>query len=513
MMRRFTLLAGLVLGWLAGPVALAQAPTFAHDIAPIVYNNCTKCHRQGGIAPFALESYDNAQTHGVAMKYATEARHMPPWPPDASYTHFRGERLLTEAQIQQIGDWVNAGMPRGIVADEPAPPVFTTVSRLSVPADTTIIIPTFTIPSNTDLYRCYVLPSGLAARRFVKSLEMAPGNGTIVHHMLLYADTSGRCRQFDAADPGPGYTSFGGVGVNNAPLLGGWAPGADPIELPGNFGMQLEAHADLVLQVHYSPGSQGLKDSSLVRLVYWPPGAHVRPLYQAPILNHETNLVNGPLDLAAGQAKMYHEAFTSPIQSTILAVFPHGHLLCQNWKVFATTLARPMDTIPIIRIPMWHFHWQNTYFYRRPLILPPFTKLEALAYYDNSDQNPVNPTYPPVPVHAGEGTLDEMMLVYFAFAQYQAGDENLIFDTTSTTAINNARPVDAAPWHAAAGRLYANGAHTLDGATIYSADGRLLHRLTNADATRRLPTLPPGVYVVDIAYDGTQRQRLRVGME
>jgi mono/diheme cytochrome c family protein len=417
---------------LAGSAGLrAQSgPTYAGSVAGILYQNCTSCHHTGGIAPFPLESYASAVPRAASIKDAVLERHMPPWPPDPGYSRFHGERTLTKAQIDSIVAWVDAGTPRGNAATEPPVPVFSDESKLTYPADTLFQLPTYTIITNQDLYRCFLLPAGVSVQKFIRGIELVAGNKEVVHHMLLYADTTGLCRQLDAADPGPGYTNFGGTGSSTSTLITGWAPGADPVQFPAGFGMRITPRTDLIVQIHYAPGSLNQKDSTYFRLSFAPPGTTKRLVYNAPILNYVTNMVNGPLQIEANQKKVFMERFTSPIKATLMSVFPHAHLVCSNWKVYGI---KPItrDTLPIIKIPDWHFHWQGYYTFQKPFIMEPGMRLEAQALYDNTTDNPDNPYNPPRTIVAGENTTDEMMLVYFTFAGYQAGDENLDLNVTS----------------------------------------------------------------------------------
>src|ERR1051325_2660245 len=100
---------------------LSQAPTWSKDVAPIIYQNCTKCHNAGGLAPFTLESYDDAALRMYDIRDRVSHKIMPPWPPVASYRHFANERVLRQGQIDTIVSWVDAGVPKGNL--EEAPPV------------------------------------------------------------------------------------------------------------------------------------------------------------------------------------------------------------------------------------------------------------------------------------------------------------------------------------------------------------------------------------------------------
>lgn len=412
--------------------AIGQTPTFSEEVATIFYSNCTKCHREGGIGPFKLESYQDAVNNALAIKQAVVSGYMPPWPPDTTYSRFAHERTLNNQQINKISQWVDAGMPQGNPVNAPDPPIFSTASELSQTPSVVHSIPTYTVTSNFDDYRAFVLPNPSAVDQAITELEFYPGNRRIVHHILLYYDTSGLCKQLDDADPLPGYSAFGGVGNANARQVGGWVPGSPALQLPLNFGIPAYANGHFVMQIHYAPGSAGQKDSTGFGVVYKAITPTMREVYQVPVLNHFTTLINGPLALAANQKKKFIESMTVPIPVSILGITPHMHLIGRDKKIWAK---KPgvADTTKILRINDWNFNWQGQYMFRKMLVLPMGTMVRAESNYDNTSANPFNPSSPPQTVVAGESTLNEMMLTYFMFVSYLPGDENLVLDSNQIT--------------------------------------------------------------------------------
>ncbi len=249
-----------------------------------------------------------------------------------------------------------------------------------------------------------------------------------MHHAQVFYDTTGICKGLDNNDPQPGYTSAGGVGTNKAVLLGTWVPGSSPIFLPSGMGKNLPANAEIVVQIHYPEYSSGQQDSTKINFVL--SNKSLRNIYDAPILNHSSSMINGPLFIPKNTVKTFHEEFTlPPIDITLLNVGPHGHLLCTKMKAFA--IKPNGDTIPLINIPEWDFHWQGSYDFQKPLKIPGGSKLCGIATYDNTNNNDENPSNPPVDVSVGEATTDEMMLFYFSFTAYNSGDEQIIIDTTT----------------------------------------------------------------------------------
>lgn len=431
-------LLGMLLLLVASKSAAQTTPVWSTDIAPILFNNCATCHHSGGLAPFELTTYSGAVAQAAGINGAVQSGHMPPWPPDPSYSHMAHERIVPAADKARIAAWVAGGTPQGNPALAPPTPVFSNNGDLPGAADLTVQIPTYTSQATTgDMYRCFVLDHGQSTDRFITSFEAIPGNRPIVHHVLVYADTTGTSTALDQQDPGPGYTSFGGIGTNSAILLGAWVPGSSPLKLPAGFGIKLPGNAKIVVQIHYPAGTAGETDSTRIRF-FFSPSSGVRNVTIAPVLNHSLN-ISPALFIPANTVRTFTEHFQSPaLDMSILGVSPHMHLLGQNIKAFGVVPAG--DTQQYISIPEWEFHWQGFYLFRKIMKIPGGTHLYAVAEYDNTTANPENPSNPPKDVRAGESTTDEMMLVYFVYTSYRPGDENIVIDTVTSLGISQPAP-------------------------------------------------------------------------
>ena len=421
----------------------AQTPTWANDIACIAFSHCTSCHHPGGIAGEVLDltSYTEAHGHRSDIRDYTQAHVMPPWPPHPEYRSFAHERVLTQQEIDLIAAWANDGGPEGDPAATPPVPVYTTEWSIPTP-DLSVRMSEFTIPTlTTDLYRCFVIPSGSSVDKWIKKFEVIPGNTAAVHHVLVYQDTTGQALALDAADPEPGYTSFGGIGVSDPKLIGLWVPGAGAYTTPPGMGIKLFAGADIVLQVHYPETSAGLLDSTRVNFQY-DPGFFVRNLDISAPLEHFLTLTDGPLIIPPNEIRTFHDQYQIPaaLPVTAVSVGPHAHLLCKHMRSFAVTPAQ--DTIPLIDLD-WDFHWQGMYDFRHPLFLPGGTVLHGEATYDNTSANEDNPNDPPQWVTLGEATTDEMMLFYFAYTYGFPADTNTVIDDSP----HQAHYLDCAPAH------------------------------------------------------------------
>lgn len=415
----------ILIGW---SVAQAHNPVWTLDIAPILYKHCTPCHHEGGLAPFPLVTYEDAYFNRFAIQSSVKAGKMPPWPPDPTYSRFAHERLMSADEIHLIEEWVAGASSYGNPKDTPKAPVYSNTPAISTP-ELSLEIPEYTISGEKDVYRCFPIVSGLNVDKYITAFECVPGNGEVVHHVLVFADTAKTVLALDARDPGPGYTSFGGVGSVTAVQIGAWVPGSRPTFYPKGMGQLLPKNATIILQVHYAPGSKGKTDRTrfLARLESGP----MRRLETLPLLNHFLSLTNGPLVIPANQVKTIHSQFRTPFAGTVIAVAPHMHLLGKSVKVWGITPKK--DTLKVIRVKNWDFHWQGFYLFPKAMVVPAGTTIYGETVYDNTEDNFDNPNSPPKEVRVGEGTTDEMMLVYFTFTSYQAGDENLVLAPEEVT--------------------------------------------------------------------------------
>jgi hypothetical protein len=263
----------------------------------------------------------------------------------------------------------------------------------------------------------------------LNQIEYIPGNGQVVHHIVFYYDPSSQSQLLDNLDPGPGFQSFGvGPISGQAEWIGAWAPGQGITELPVNMGIKIPAGADYVMEVHYAPGYSGSQDQSSINLKFTP-AAGVREAYTKPILDYQNDITDGPLFIPKNTVQTFHqEDGVGGTDISLIGLFPHMHRIGKSYKIFSVDTAN--DTLPLIEIPEWDFHWQGYYTVQQLLKIPKNSTLYGIATYDNTVNNPDNPSSPPQDVSAGENTTDEMMICFFTYTNYQAGDENIILDST-----------------------------------------------------------------------------------
>jgi hypothetical protein len=286
------------------------------------------------------------------------------------------------------------------------------------------------------------------------------------------------------------------------------------------MGVKLSPGADLIVQMHYPKGVTGMSDQTRLNFFFTPDNQGIREVKLAPILNHSPlSLENGPLNIPANEVKTYHAKFTVPGNVSILSVAPHMHLIGRNIVSYGVTLQN--DTIPLIRINDWDFHWQGGYFFQHLQKLPIGTKLHAYATYDNTVDNPNQPSFPPQTVTQGEATTDEMMLIYFAYTTYQPGDENILLDSTL---LSSGLPFVPGNQNIANLTLFPNPAQEyvdmqfelVESAryrvSINAPNGQILRTYEEQNALpsgvcqERLDIsgLPPGVYMVEVQTSGME---------
>ncbi|MFN5318055.1 MAG: T9SS type A sorting domain-containing protein [Bacteroidia bacterium] len=405
----------------------AQSVTFSEHIAPIIYNQCTRCHREGEIAPFPMTNYDEVVAWGDMVQYVTSIGYMPPWKPDPSYQEYQKENYLTADQKQKISDWVNQGMPQGDPNLEPDLPVFPNGSQIGVPDLVVPFAQAYTHQGNNyDEYRYFALPTGLTEDKNIRALEFRPGNKQIVHHALIWEDTTGEAAAADAQTPEYGYTGGqGGAGSLSQTQLPGYVPGALPLIYSNGITQRLHAGSYLKVQLHYAPTPVDESDSSVVNIFFENNQAN-RLLQNYIMLPTAGTLVNGPFIIPPNETREFHGTFTVPFDVSLYGIAPHCHKLGTHWEVYAV---KPNgDTINLIRINDWDFNWQGSFQFKQLLKIPAGSVLHALAGYDNTINNPVNPNNPPQTVSWGEGTADEMFYLPFLYLPYQPGDENIVFE-------------------------------------------------------------------------------------
>jgi tetratricopeptide (TPR) repeat protein len=383
--------------------ALPQV-TYNRDIAPIIFRSCSTCHRPGEAAPFSLLTYSDVKRHARQIVEVTQSRAMPPWLPEPQKLKFADELRLADAEITLIQRWVEQGEVEGAAADLPAQPKFVEGWRLGKPdliltADKPLTLP----PSGTDTYWNFIFPVPIDATRWVKAVEIRPGDKRYVHHANILIDREGSSRKRET-EPGAG---FGGMEIRieshvfdpDSHLLF-WKPGTVPYVEPAGMALRLDKGTDLILNTHLQPSGKPEVIQPSIGLYFT-----AQPATKLPMLLQLEN--DAKLDIPAGQKDfLVADDFTLPIDVELLAIYPHAHYLGRDIQAFATLPDGTRQTL--IHIPHWNLNWQAVYRYDEPVRLPKGTKVSLRYVYDNSDENPLNPNHPPAEVKGGNRSSDEM---------------------------------------------------------------------------------------------------------
>jgi len=397
---RVCLLAGLLI-----TAHLVQAaPTFYKDIAPITNQYCLSCHRAGESGPFPLVTYEDVKKHGPQIAAVTRARYMPPWLPEHGYGQFADERRLTEAQLSIIEQWVRTGMPQGAESDAPTPPKFTPGWQLGKPDMVVTAAEPYVLRADgPDQFWNFVLRLPLETTRYVKSIEIRPGNQRAVHHANLLVDRT-RSSRLRETKPGSGFegmdlTIESDTFEPDSHFLF-WKPGAPPVVEPDGMALRLDRGTDLVLNVH-------LQTTGKTELVQPSVGLFFtdKPQTKFPMLLQLES--DGALRIPPGDKDFgVSDSFRVPVDLDVLGVYPHAHYLgklLEGWAILPNGSRKWL-----IRIPDWNQSWQAVYPYAEPVFLPKGTMIHMRYHYDNSAENPRNPFHPPRLVVGGNQSTDEM---------------------------------------------------------------------------------------------------------
>ena len=389
--------------------------TFNKDIAPILYEHCVSCHRPGQVGPFSLIEYETVKQHARQIVEVVNKRLMPPWLPEAGYGEFLGERRLSSDDIRRIEQWVNEGATEGDVADRPPPPSAVDGWQLGRPDLVVELKDAYTLPaSGPDVFRNFVLPVELVTTRYVRGMEIRPGNRSVVHHASLVVDRTRASRRLDEADPQPGYEGMFAEGATNPDSRAlGWTPGMTPVLEPPDMAWRLYRGSDLVLQLHMirSGKPETIRPSVGLYFSTEPP---TRPTI-------DFKLGSKTIDIPPGKSDyLVEDKYVLPVDVDVWTAYPHAHYLARDVRAFATL--PDGSTKPLIWIKDWNFKWQDQYRYVRPVSLPTGTVLTMRYTYDNSEENPRNPSHPPRRVVFGPQSSDEMGDLWLRFAPRNVGD-------------------------------------------------------------------------------------------
>jgi hypothetical protein len=407
----------------APPTEAPARPTWWRDVLPLVQSRCVECHVSGGIAPFALDTYESARERAPLMVVETRMGRMPPWPPSDDCRPLQHVRRLSARELAVLENWSRAGTPEGdrgtyvrpADAREPFP---TTVDFTAQPAAP------YTPPARAvDDYRCFVVNPGWTEAKHLVQARITPGDARIVHHLNMFevrAASVAELEALDARSAGEGYPCFGGVGIPVGSLadqrvqyVAGWAPGSPALRTPPGTGIRMEPGSRLVLQVHYNQSVvQGASDRTRVEMVFSPTPPR-RQAMVIPVMADHFRIPAGMPDYPV-ENSLQPRALGITFPVTVYGAFPHMH---QFARAAQSTLTRADGSREcLVDVPRWQFHWQQFYMFDEPVRVEPDDRVTVQCRYDNSPANQpvVNGVQrTPQEVRSGTGTLDEMCMTFF----------------------------------------------------------------------------------------------------
>jgi hypothetical protein len=397
----------LGLASLAAPQARPSEVTFHKDVEPILQKRCQECHRPGEIAPFSLLSYKEARPWAKAIRENVVSKKMPPWLADPQYGHFANDRSLSKQEIDTVAAWVDGGAKEGDAADAPQPRSFVEGWNIPQPDLVLSMSQPFHIPAKAEVpYQYLVLPTRFTEDKWLAMAEVRPSNRQIVHHAVVFI-RGPRSNWLRDAVPGIAFApppgDFRNIAGGGNELLTAYTPGRVPDAWPPGIGKLIPAGSDLVLQIHYTPNGKETDDRIKIGLVF----AKETPTERVVGFAGQ----NLSFKIPPGDPNFRVEARnTFPNGATILGFLPHMHL---RGKAFEYRAVYPDGrTEVLLRVPQYDFFWQLGYKLAEPLKIPPGTRIECTAWYDNSANNPRNPD-PTATVGFGEQSWDEMMFGFY----------------------------------------------------------------------------------------------------
>lgn len=376
-------------------------PTYAEVVAPIMMKNCAQCHRENGIGPFPLLTYEQVKPLAGLIADRTTAREMPPYNPNncGHCNTFKDAAWLTSEEIGIIAAWAEAGAPSGDLAKAPMPPPPPT--GLTEANGTWDMGVSYT-PNDkvTDDYRCFLVDPQVATDQFITGYEVVPGDSRVVHHVIAYTlETDAAQTQaeaLDAQDPGPGYTCYGGPGVNGRFTIG-WAPGGGPTRLPTDTGLRVPGNRKIVMQIHYNVAGGAFPDQTKIKV-------SVAPSVKKEAFIEKVSV--GGLSIPPGQM-LFEQSNEQqvPVNAgvvTLWGVAPHMHQTGKTMKITSQTNGQ---TQCLLDVGNWDFHWQSFNMYENPLTVNGGDMVTITCGYDTMGRSAVTTS--------GEGTENEMCIGFF----------------------------------------------------------------------------------------------------
>jgi hypothetical protein len=440
----------------------AKAVTFNKDVLPILQNNCQVCHRTGEVAPMSFLTYEGTRPWAKAIKAAVVTKKMPPWFADPHDGEFRNAPKLTEKDIQTLSAWADNGAREGDAADKL--PAIQWANGWRIQPDVVVSMPVNQLVADKGRGEVmeYFVENPFKEDTWVSSIEIRPGDPSVVHHAIVQIPESNPARRVvletapvgvrgaeglaavrkelqqalvQKVDSEARLVSFlgqfgqrGGDGGNSAPstyndqfvrnrerqtgegafmtMEAVYAPGTSPLDFRFSDSARLvKAGLPIRIEVHYQPNGKETRDQTQIGFTLAKSPAQRRFVIMAP-----EHLVDSRKPIPPGESNYETRGEITFKQDAELVWFmPHMHL---RGKDMSFRLYYPDGREQTVLNAKFNFNWQLGYEVKEPIKVPQGTRMVVTAHHDNSANNPFNPA-PDSAVPWGDLTHQEMMLPWF----------------------------------------------------------------------------------------------------
>ncbi|QIL38590.1 cytochrome c [Pedobacter sp. HDW13] len=418
--------------------AKAQKITYYKDVAPIIQNKCQSCHRPGEAAPFSLLTYEDVAKRASFIKKVTQSGYMPPWKPDNHYRLFKNDRSLTNEEKQIIVKWVDAKMPMGDAGEIPKIAVKTYIEGTQYSRKPDLVLKTTSafkvLGDNKERFIVFKIPFDIGTEKNVEAIEFFSSNKKVVHHanfaihpVASDVDINQGAEFLNLTeDDRTKYSQYFPF-KKTMTYYGGWIPGTSYESYPNNFGWVMPKRGVILLTIHYAPVSKEEENISGVNFFF----------KKAPIERKVEVISLGSAGVGeksiepyffipADSVRKFELKITTPQDQSLLYIWPHMHYLGKVFKSYAVTPKK--DTIQLVSIPSWDFRWQEIYQFKKLVKIPKGSILTIEGTYDNTKENPHNPSSPPRNVYSANDmkSTDEMLTMLLVFLPYKENDEQIV---------------------------------------------------------------------------------------
>jgi peroxiredoxin len=373
-------------------------PDYAKDVAPILKDKCTRCHVQGGIAPFAMDSYNMVRGFAPMIKEVLLTKRMPPAQVDPHVNRFQNANYISAEELQTLVHWIDAGAPRGKSKKDPMTEIKPLTDEWQLgPPDYIVEVPAFTVPATGVIdYFNHVIDLPFDEDKYVRAVQFIPGDTRVLHHLLAYMSS-------------PNYNRNEVISEENVrDFLEGYAPGkTDATQFPKDTGVFVPKGYKLVMQMHYTTMGKEVVDRTRVGLYFH----KTPPKYK--YLTYPISHGGQALQIPPGEQNYrMNSSYVLQDDTMLYAMRPHMHY---RGKAFRFSVVYPDGTREVLmNVPSYNFAWQPTYRLTEPKFLPAGSRIITDGVFDNSQWNSWNPD-PTVTAKGGPQSWDEMFIGYITY--------------------------------------------------------------------------------------------------